>query len=561
MESFSFSQIDEIYFDKKIGHLVESPGDYFTFSENSIFLAGDNDSIIRSQNKLFPLKNLGEDYENVYITYLPAKELDFHPNCEKNIDEKIILVKPLIKADSDNGEKFVKSFQCFLSGKRSAIMIDDKKGALRLKGCGMLNLGFPLANVDDLGDKHLEIRGAQFKNTCLREQFITNLVSKECDKRGLISANIPIGFFKYDSNSSLPKPLVNQAPLCDKYCGLFITRGDKRLGSNFFNGINKILETLLVNDEYWTFLSSYINFTEISKILPQKNFEYDPKGNLKINLYDYLFDNPNINKVKNKEIKEIEEIEEIQMFNLLEYLNSKSKFFLEKDNLFLKLKEKEKSLLLDITKKMSDEKDRIIVTKIIEQIYTDSKYNFLNLIVCVLSKMSYELGLIKKVFEEMDLNWGTYDYHCNAHLDNLLILPKNDKKLYLAPLDFDLGFLRSEFIDLNYKNSKGFESNVDFDGLLQREKNNLAVQLIGFNYIPNIDVKVLHLDGIIEKNSSKATESENLFNLMKENMIVHYSDGYLKNFNQETNTSIFNDTYEVGNLMVKLALYFDSSLY
>ena len=52
----------------------------------------------------------------------------------------------------------------------------------------------------------------------------------------------------------------------------------------------------------------------------------------------------------------------------------------------------------------------------------------------------------------MNLNWGTFDYHCNAHLDNLLILPKNEKKLYLAPLDFDLGFLRSEFIDLNYKN-------------------------------------------------------------------------------------------------------------
>ena len=132
--------------------------------------------------------------------------------------------------------------------------------------------------------------------------------------------------------------------------------------------------------------------------------------------------------------------------------------------------------------------------------------------------MTYEVGYIKKMFEEMELNWGTYDYHCNAHLDNLLVLPFNEKKLYLAPLDFDLGFTRAEFIDLNYKNAKGIENNLNFDELLEREKNNFTVQLLGFNPIPNIDVKVLAIEKTLYKNTNYKLMIENIL------MIAYYTD-------------------------------------
>jgi hypothetical protein len=171
--------------------------------------------------------------------------------------------------------------------------------------------------------------------------------------------------------------------------------------------------------------------------------------------------------------------------------------------------------------------------------------------------MTYELGYIKRMFEEMELNWGTYDYHCNAHLDNLLLLPENSKKLYLAPLDFDLSFFKSEFIDLNYKMAKGIEQRINFDDLLEREKNNLVIQLLGINPIPNIDVQVLDFEKIFEENKSYKISNENFQSLLKENMIEYYSKGYNKLFEKNNFENNLDQFYESGKELVKLILYLE----
>ena len=105
-------------------------------------------------------------------------------------------------------------------------------------------------------------------------------------------------------------------------------------------------------------------------------------------------------------------------------------------------------------------------------------------------------GRIKKIFEKINLNWGTYDFHSNTHLDNFLILPYKSGRLdYLAPLDFDLAFEKKHFIEFKYRNNENKRSDI-FDELLTSEKNNLLLQLAGFNTIVNISVSVLDLEDL-----------------------------------------------------------------
>ena len=70
-------------------------------------------------------------------------------------------------------------------------------------------------------------------------------------------------------------------------------------------------------------------------------------------------------------------------------------------------------------------------------------------------RLGYEIGRIKRIFIDNEINWGFYRdhhkdlYHCNAHLNNFIILPENHHNL-LAPLDFDIAFMRNEFISIEY---------------------------------------------------------------------------------------------------------------
>ena len=56
---------------------------------------------------------------------------------------------------------------------------------------------------------------------------------------------------------------------------------------------------------------------------------------------------------------------------------------------------------------------------------------------------------------ESDINWGYYRdhhkdlYHCNAHMNNFLVLPMGHTNL-LGCLDYDLAYSKDEFISIEY---------------------------------------------------------------------------------------------------------------
>jgi len=230
-ELFIFDELEKfIFFDlKDKGILVRVEGDYKPiYNENCLLISqnDDLDSIIMAQTRNESLKILGKEYENVYISYVPAKELSYL-ELNKTINSQIkenellfiykipskkifsIIEKPLLKISKEN-DNFLKSnelnkeennlFYCVLSGKRSSIIFSDNKFAIRLKGSGNNFNGFQLGEVLNIAKNHFEIFGCQFKNTCLREQFVCNKINDKLKDYKFFCGNLPIGYWKYEKS-------------------------------------------------------------------------------------------------------------------------------------------------------------------------------------------------------------------------------------------------------------------------------------------------------------------------------------------------------------------------
>jgi len=82
--------------------------------------------------------------------------------------------------------------------------------------------------------------------------------------------------------------------------------------------------------------------------------------------------------------------------------------------------------------------------------------NALELFFSLQMRIGYEMGRLFKIFEENDMNWGffsdhdIYGVHCNAHMNNFVVLPPPWSKTgnFLSVLDFDLAYSRKDFVHL-----------------------------------------------------------------------------------------------------------------
>ncbi len=410
-----------------------SDSNLYLYDSDRLFVNYDNDNLIKSQNKLVSLVSLGQEYKDIYITHNPSYEVDYYPNENKQKEIEAIswLRYPLIKIENDKGAYFC-------SGKRSAIVKNpNSKCLFRLKGCGNLFNGFIKGKVNELGSSHYEIFGTQFKNTCLKEQLITGELIKRLKEYdySFDIGNEPIGWWKYPNDvkyNELNESLQNDYSLIDKYCGIFTTKSDRRLGEHLFKGINLLLSFLFSDEAFTELFFSVVNLEELKTLLPSKNFNeseilfndmilMDESYNEKLlfDLFDYI---------QRKDMTSLKKLEE-------EIINKQlNKFISESTN----------SFTIQFTKEIKNEL----------QVLQSSSLSIIYLIIGVLSKIGYECGRIKKIMALMNFNWGTYDYHSNSHLDNFLVIPLNEKKNYLSPLDFDLAFFKKDFISIKYLNEK-----------------------------------------------------------------------------------------------------------
>lgn len=658
MENSSYNNItfqDLIYIGANNFTCLESfninEGGFINIDNTYIADNNDNEAILNTQNKLNSLETVfGEQYKDTYITYIPGKEMDYICNedikksSSSSINQEIkeFLLVPKIKTqlkseESNNSNKII----CATSGKRSAIVkINDRY--IRLKGCGNLNNGFQKGKVSHLStidNPHYELYGCQFKNSCLREQYVNTYLEEILkNKYDMLCGNKALGFWKYPITSDIYSKhnLENKAEMIEKYCGVFETISEKRLGEHFFSGLNKLLNWFLKDNEFLGYLfgskNSNIKIFDIKEIvglLPSGNFKeieicntnntntntnndnsenpeilgtINKKFEIFFNDYSFMNDiiassENNFITVKKEDFYAKNKLYDINSYLQKEDINKSCNNDVKSEEFYTNYSKKEISLLKELleneincNKERNSTNTRYIdqnkegICKLIDNVvnsltkktnnnnskHSQNNISLISLIFKVLSQICYEIGKTKKVFELVDLNWGTYDYHSNSHLDNFLIAPPNNNKLYLAPLDFDLAFFRKQFIEDKYISKEQHKSlinkdNIDikdkkdairnkiFNDLITTEKTNLLIQLTGINCIENIDVNLLNLDESINSNDRQySSEIESLKNLILE--MFHYYFGLGYNLIEDDKFFELSKYYEEGVDVIQLIL-------
>ena len=84
----------------------------------------------------------------------------------------------------------------------------------------------------------VEVRGCCFKHTALTEQHMSTVISDILSKFNIPVGNRPVGLWHYQQLLGEPLPRIA------KYCGLFETLGEKRVGSHLLPGLESLLPQL-----------------------------------------------------------------------------------------------------------------------------------------------------------------------------------------------------------------------------------------------------------------------------------------------------------------------------
>ena len=456
---------EDIYFGDKICFLYPCSGLYRSYKKEYIQQDELNkESIAETLKYADDLSYIKPEYKDHYIPVIPETQIHF---INKNLkeDEKettdFLLSLPLIKCKEI--KDYTPVFKCMQSGHRSAIIKDPKTGLYyRLKGCGNDELGFNLLKSEGYIEEY-NTRGSQFNSTCFRELYYSEKINDELKSLNIPCANIPVGFWKYDKNINvLPNEKVkkedmpvlqNQVPEVDKYCGIFRTLGDRRLRTHLLCGMEKILEKYALLCIKKGVLTEEL-LTKIKTIFPANRLPNKIQTFMTISLFGP--GNQNFDEWCKKPVYKKEKYDAIVSCEKLKKEIKENKDL----QLFLDQTENYEELFPLLTEGVS-EKHKKMIRSILDKLIEDQKKGrkFFNSLLDIYVRIGYEVGRIKKRLQEAHINWGSYidrgfDYHCNAHSNNLVILPQGNDSL-LAPLDFDLAFSKDKMITI-YKEASTF---------------------------------------------------------------------------------------------------------
>ncbi|KAM3142326.1 hypothetical protein pb186bvf_005483 [Paramecium bursaria] len=355
-----------------------------------------NGENLKPTDKLYSIQSYRYPLQGFSVLCPPARDLQELENGQGfPFDSAFIKVQPKDECNYIEGKA---------SGKRSAIYEN-----YRFKGCGNLDLGFNVQIMPhEIGEYFREIRGCQFEHTAKRELYVTHRVDQILHQYGLEGANKSLGYWEYNDvttiNDQLAKKLENEGDFIPKYCSIFQTLGDSRLGTHLLQGLKRLLQPL-VNAISLDELKQKIDIPERIK-----QFEFEKPTN-EWHLTGTYFLQRDIDFIINQPIPLKEQA--------------------EKDLIFDWALEKHSNIQFD---------------------------GDLKIFGIIYERLGYEVGRIKRIFIDHDLNWGYFRdhsklmYHTNAHLDNFVVV--TDREYLLAPLDFDIAFFKEEFvnmeIDFNY---------------------------------------------------------------------------------------------------------------
>ena len=493
LDSLGYSIEEQIFYGVFTLYLYPCTGTYNDFNiENIIQDELNEKNIEKVLLNINDLSYINKDYTNYYLPCIPETDIKLKSDNNINNDKNLLFPNSLIKFNLSmrrESEEFkkVNKYIGIKSGKRSSI-IKNKGKLYRLKGCGNEKFGFTLLKSEnDSIFKKIEIRGCQFENNVFRELYYSYKINELLKKYNLFCSNIPIGYFKYDKNikfieDTLNKDniIINEVQEIDKYCSIYETLGDRRLGCHLLKGIEFIIESIIelsinkfnLNDE------SYNNIYMLFNEKRRKNSiisEYVIKS-------VYLPKGITLKKWCNEPIYKNSFYDDLICYkSLINHLNNNCEL----------IKIKEASNLIEEWSKILEKKINfkiehfnLVINDLLKIKNLLSNKSIIEYILDIFIRIGYETAKIKRIFQDEDFNWGSYNGHspfdifCSAHYNNFIILPGKYKCL-LAPIDFDLAFQRKNFIN-NDKESKNFGKHDDlmFDQFLNREINTLLNNII-----------------------------------------------------------------------------------
>ena len=449
---------EDLYFGDKYGFLYPCTGVFRSYKKEYIHQDDINkESIAETLKYSDDCSYIKPEYKDHYIPVVPETNIHFkNENLKDDENEKndSILGQPLIKAKEI---KDYPGYKCIISGHRSALIKDPKTGIFyRLKGCGNDELGFNIQKTEGV-IVEIVTRGSQYDSTCFRELFYSEKVDENLKKINIRCANLPVGFWKYGKDLHiLPKEnikkedipnLENQMPEVDKYCGIFHTLGDKRLRTHLLCGLEKILEKIatlcvskqLINEEI---------LNEIKKIFPATRLPDKIETFKTIKFFGPL--NTTIDEWVKKPVYEQKHYDAIISVDQLK------KEINENKNLKIFIDQTENyDEIYNLLSENLSEKHKLMAKKIIENMKKEQANGkkFFSTLLNIYIRIGYEVGKIKRLMQDANINWGSYidrgsSYHCNAHSNNLVVLPQGNDSL-LSPLDLDLAFSKEKMIIIN----------------------------------------------------------------------------------------------------------------
>ena len=449
---------EDLYFGDKYGFLYPCTGVFRSYKKEYIQQDDINEESVKETLKYSDdCSYIKPEYKDHYIPVVPETNIHFkNENLKDDENEKndSILGQPLIKAKEI---KDYPGYKCIISGHRSALIKDPKTGIFyRLKGCGNDELGFNIQKTEGV-IVEIVTRGSQYDSTCFRELFYSEKVDENLKKINIRCANLPVGFWKYGKDLHiLPKEnikkedipnLENQMPEVDKYCGIFHTLGDKRLRTHLLCGFEKILETIatlcvskkLINEEL---------LNEIKKIFPATRLPDKIETFKTIKFFGPL--NTTIDEWVKKPVYEQKHYDAIISVDQLK------KEINENKNLKIFIDQTENyDEIYNLLSENLSEKHKLMTKKIIENMKKEQANGkkFFSTLLNIYIRIGYEVGKIKRLMQDANINWGSYidrgsSYHCNAHSNNLVVLPQGNDSL-LSPLDLDLAFSKEKMIIIN----------------------------------------------------------------------------------------------------------------
>ena len=433
----------ELYVGKQMVNLMPVQGEFYPFLPNQTVLEIPSlKSTKAALKRLQDNSDLGEEYSRIYLPALPSSDLLLRPGSAAASPFPISVKAPALS-----------QFQGVQSGKRSAV-VEQAGKRYRLKGCGNLEQGFVVESMAFPEDGR-ELRGCCFDQTLARELFMSHLISETLRPYGIEVGNRPIGYWKYESDPS--QTVKFELPLIEKYCGVYETLGEKRLGSHLLSGLSTIAAKL----------SNSFDLNGIKQLFPPAR------------LVDGQIVHPKRLLSTSGPLDNGPFLPEFTQAGVY-----------AKNELLLDLLTKEWNSTIacpDFPLSWLPETHPDHHSSLSTEALTSS--------LCLLAyQVGREAGEVKRRLQDAEISWGyfidhnPFEPHCNAHQNNFIILTAGHERI-TAPVDFDMAFTFKGFMNNLDEELKGVHDYTLFQSFVNSERGALEEALVGVENMANFQYK------------------------------------------------------------------------